>query len=339
MTKVKKNELYELGKIIATVLVVFAHAAAMYTEDGAYRAIVSSPFVAGVHKLIYAFHMPFFMFLSGCIYGYCIEHGKYRDTFQYIRGKAQKLLIPYIFFGAAYVAPAMVLLGLTDQTYWEYLVDGIFMALNARHLWYILALFWIYLLMIPVSKIRLDGIAKWVTILAISGVLFVYSRILHYRLDYRHFQISNALFYQLFFFFGMIFNELYAYFERIPNGLKMCLFAASILLLLTELLPGANVILGLLSKFAGILLMVTLLWFILGGVRRERTVVYKIIRKNAFGIYLFHPIIIYVLYSRLYALEIMPVVLVTAVTVVSGALSVLATIAMRKLRLNVLIGE
>lgn len=339
MTTVKKTELYDLGKIITTMLVVFAHAAGMYTKDGAYQCVVSSPFLAGAHEVIYAFHMPYFMFLSGCVYGYCIEHGKYRDTGRYILGKAKKLLIPYVLIGAAYVAPAMVLLGLTEQRYGQYVLDGILMSLNARHLWYILTLFWICLLAIPLRKLPMEGVAKWVTILVISGVLFVFSRVLCYRIRFRHLQLTNALYYQMFYFVGMIFNDAYDYFERIPNRFKLCLLAGSVAILLTELLPGSSVLLGLLSKFAGIGMMVIVQWFLLRNVHRGGTLVRDMIGRNSFGIYLFHPVIIYVLYSRLHTLEISPLLLASAVTVVSCGISILMTMAVRKLRLGLLIGE
>ncbi len=45
----------------------------------------------GLHNLIYAFHMPLFFFVSGCLY-------KHDNLIQIIRHKATKLLMPWIIF-------------------------------------------------------------------------------------------------------------------------------------------------------------------------------------------------------------------------------------------------
>ena len=65
----------------------------------------------------------------------------------------------------------------------------------------------------------------------------------------------------------------------------------------------------------------------------------KVLSKNGFGIYLFHPMIIYILYYYLGGLDINPIVLCVGITVVSYFLSVLLTEIFRKARLTLLIGE
>ena len=66
---------------------------------------------------------------------------------------------------------------------------------------------------------------------------------------------------------------------------------------------------------------------------------YRLLKKNIFGIYLFHPVIIYWLFSKLSGLHLMPTALVTAVSLASLAVSILAAALMRRLRLRIPIGE
>lgn len=334
-TTVSKSAVYDLAKVVTTVLVVFAHAALMYTPDGVYTPIVSSGLVAGMSQFIYAFHMAFFIFLSGCVYGYCLEQGKYQNSLAFIRGKAKKLLIPYVAFGAAYVAPVILLLRLTNQSYFEYVLEAILFSLNPRHLWYIFTLFWIFVLTIPMNRILRAGTPRYAVMLAVSGILYVCERWMPH-----HFQLDSTMTYQLYFFLGVAFNGLYDRFDRTSAGLKLGVFACAFLVVLSIVFPGMIFLPRMIRRMTGCAMMVILMWAVLRffpGIAENR--VYRLIRKNSFGIYLFHPMIIYWLFSRLYALDVMPMVLVLAVSAAALVLSIGGTELLRKLRLQILIGE
>lgn len=60
------------------------------------------------------------------------------------KNKLIRLLVPFIIFGIIYVAPVMVLCGFTDESYFSYCVNGILLARNSRHLWYLIVLFEIF---------------------------------------------------------------------------------------------------------------------------------------------------------------------------------------------------
>ena len=61
--------------------------------------------------------------------------------------------------------------------------------------------------------------------------------------------------------------------------------------------------------------------------------------QNGFGIYLFHPMIIYVLYRFFGPCDILPVILCCGIAVAAYVASWLASIAFRRLKLAVLLGE
>ena len=74
-------------------------------------------------------------------------------------------------------------------------------------------------------------------------------------------------------------------------------------------------------------------------IKIEDTKLYQWIAPNSFGIYLFHAMIIYWLEFLATPCQINPYLLSVAVFAISLTLSILLTIAVRKLGLEVIIGE
>ena len=147
---VKKNPIsisqrYDLIKVFTTVLVVFGHASRMYTGAGVITPANPSKFLDLCTAIIYAFHMPLYICVSGMVYGFCIDElGKYRDVKKFVLTKTKRLLIPYLFWGIFYVAPIMVIFGFTKQSYLQYAINLI-IGKDSRHLWFILCLFLIFI--------------------------------------------------------------------------------------------------------------------------------------------------------------------------------------------------
>ncbi|MBO5721458.1 MAG: acyltransferase family protein, partial [Bacteroidales bacterium] len=71
-------------KGIAIILVVFGHIELLYAFN-AYGFI---------RNFIYTFHMPLFMSISG--YLYAKHHNTSNNYLSFIKGKAKRLLLPYI---------------------------------------------------------------------------------------------------------------------------------------------------------------------------------------------------------------------------------------------------
>lgn len=149
------SRVYDVAKMIAVLLVVLAHATRMHTPYGAFSPMNKASKLWILTEYIYQFHMPLFIFLSGAIWGACIQRGKYENKTAFLLTKTKRLLIPYCVFGLLYVAPVMCLLGVTDLGFLRYCIDGIIVSRDARHLWYLLALFWIFAFMIIFRKVLL----------------------------------------------------------------------------------------------------------------------------------------------------------------------------------------
>lgn len=327
----KKSKTYDIMKVITILLVVIAHTTRMYTKDGAIHPVNNSTILVLLTTYIYKFHMPLFIFISGSVYGYCISLGKYKNNILFIKNKLKRLIIPYIFFGSFYVAPIMELLKLDNHGYLNYIWDGIILSYNSRHLWYVLALFWIFIIsMILKSLLNKHNII----LIGISFILYILSN----RFPFI-FQISSAMHYQLYFFIGILFNE---YYDKIVSFISKINYS---LILLPVILLGIfkynpNWITNLGYEFIGIFMIISLaifcikkLYFII------ETYFYNVIDKNMFGIYLFHPMIIYVLFYFLGIYNINPILLTLVISIVSIIVSVYATKLMRKIGLSIFIGE
>ena len=89
---------------------------------------------------------------------------------------------------------------------------------------------------------------------------------------------------------------------------------------------------------------ITIMYFISKNLseRITRTNLYSEIVKNSFGIYLFHPMIIYIIYYSIGSLSVWPInPIITSLLVfcVSVLMSVLLTILVRRIHLSLIIGE
>ena len=108
-----KSNHYDAIKFVATFLVVLAHASRMYTGTGVVIPYNASDGLNHLTNIIYSFHMPLYMSVSGMVYALCIhDYQKYQDTARFLKNKAIRLLIPYLFFWYLLCSTGHVPLGL-----------------------------------------------------------------------------------------------------------------------------------------------------------------------------------------------------------------------------------
>lgn len=328
-TTLTKSEHYDVIKVFATFLVVLAHSTRMYTGSGVITPACESVFLSYLSAAIYTFHMPLFVAVSGMVYGFCIDdRGKYTDNVAFVKNKFIRLIIPYLFFGFAYVAPVMVLFGFSNSSYFAYCLRGILLSENSRHLWYILVLFEIFLICAVLKKY----IQKWHVVFLI--IFFALA------LTHNHvpgiLQLSNLVYYIFFFYAGYLYNR---YYEKLNGSVMINLIADLVLLALIIVLFGHrnNTVVGILIAVAGSMIAVNLTSLVPS--RMTGSKVFISLKKDGFGIYLFHPMIIYVLYYYLGQKQINPILLSVGIAAIAFILSWGLTELFRKLRLGVLMGE
>lgn len=332
----KRNQsgVYDVAKSISVLLVVIAHSTRMYTSYGAFSPANGSSLLAMVTEYIYQFHMPLFVFLSGSVYALCIQNGKYKDNAAFLLNKAKRLLIPYFVFGFLYVAPAMCLMGLTRNNYFLYCYRGIILSEDSRHLWYLEALFIIYVFSMLVRRQMLGSWKSRIVLLVLSALLFYVGRYVPSYL-----QLYAACNYQFYFVSGVMFHFSYKWIHIILNKIKWCLVILPVVLV-GKFFINPNKITELFFQYVGITMIIAISMCI---VEKKETLLkrswYQCLKKNAMGIYLFHPMVIYAVFYFMGQWDISPYLLAIGAIVISLFVSIIATGIVRKLRLGIIIGE
>lgn len=327
----EKGNFYDTARFAAVLLVVWAHVTRMYTGLGVVDPVMPSKGLAWLTKVIYAFHMPLFIFLSGAVFGMCLENGKYQDRVRFLLRKAKRLVLPYAVFGLCYVAPTMVLLHFTEQGYWEYVWDGIVLSHNSRHLWYVMALFLIFCLAILCRDLW-EKMA-WAVLLC--------SVCLYFGAGWLpgEFQVRAAASYQVYFFLGMLWNK---YFGKVMFFLQR-FWAAPVLSVLVFGAVYGNCQGGSpWEKFACAAAGIAMALSLCGCMERKglaKSMIVKRVNKNSYGIYFFHPMIIYILFWETYRDRISPVVLSAGIFLLAFFVSYVLTEAVRAAHLGIIIGE
>lgn len=311
-------------KFYGILLVVLGHVTFSYSPMSIITPNLPSTTLNLVKDIIYSFHMPLFFFASGCIFSYQLEVKQKPMTFmQLFKNKAKRLLLPFFAFGLFMVYPTMVLLGFRDPVH--YFIDGFILALDPRHLWFVMTLFLLFLVFFGLRKICTKlHIPIWTTsILA----LLIYS----FPMNIMYFQIRNVEEYLIWFTLGYLFTIYKPVFKYVVMA---ALCGLGFNMVMPEFIPS-----NMLKLFNAIIGVAIFYLLAARTIKIEETKLYQWIAPNSFGIYLFHAMIIYWLEFIAAPYQINPYLLSIAVFVTSLTLSILLTVSVRKLGLGVIIGE
>lgn len=330
MTK-DKSTVYSILRMFLPILVLLGHAAVMYTPDGAVTPLAGSSALSILARYIYSFHMPLFFVLSGALWGYQVQRGKYRAPVRFLLAKARRLLIPYFFFGIFAVAPVIVGFGFTQSSFGRYLLRGILLSEDSRHLWYVLALFWVFVFSIGLRPLL--GRLHPVLCLALSLAILYASQ----YLPRSAFQLQAALYYQFFFLVGYYLDRFFDRFLTLLSKLRWLPFLALAALFARFILPYTTVTL-LLYNLLGIFMAFGIVTSCACAPLQKRPF-FRMLERDGFGLYLFHPMLIYILFYFLAPLGISPWLLFPLAILIPGALSIGLTELFRSCKCGILIGE
>lgn len=326
----REKDEYTVIKTLASLLVVIAHVTTFYTYAGGVVPMPPNAWLDRLTTLIYSFHMPLFIFVSGAVYHRCIVAGKYKRIPAFIVKKAKRIMLPYYVWGIFYVTPVMVLLGFTEQPPFEYIVKGILCNTNSRHLWFLWTLFFVSVGIRLLQPLMRRAVPKYMLLCALLVVWYA-SRYVTGR-----YGISSIMQYALWYDAGYLFDEQKARMDTMLRGNRwvpvLCL-----LILPARVLSGGNAAAQFFSACAGILLCY---WAVLHGKQLLcRIKGYAVLERDSFGLYLAHPMIIYLCFYLFRDGMYNPYVTCAVVTLVAIAGSVLLTELLRRFRLQVLLGE
>lgn len=322
--KKEKSEKYSIIKTISMILVVIAHVTRFYTGKGVVQPLNTSSSLNYITNFIYGFHMPLFIFISGAVYYFCIyDLGKYKDKKRFIISKFKRLIIPYLIFGLFYVTPVMIKFHFTNDSIFKYIIKGILLCGDSRHLWFLYYLFIYFIIYYFIFKNT-----NKLKILCLLNVLYIVLNSMKISI------ISNLALYALFFNLGMIFD---LYYERIKMIFKKnkYIYLAFILLIIAYIFLIQYCSIGILNNIVGLLISL----FLIMIVPLKMNKMLNFLSNYSMGIYLFHPMIIYIMFYYFGRYNISPYVLSIFVFVVTILISILLTFIVKKAKINFILGE
>ena len=324
-------------KGITIFLVVFAHVTRMYTPKGAINIISSSAILEAVTEFIYMFHMPAFVMVSGAVYYFVKrERGKYNDQWGYIKNKIVRLLIPFFFFGLFYVLPILLYTQVEDNVL-AYLVKDILLMDPQTHLWYSVMIFNV-MVVFHFLESRIFQ-AKAGTVWAVFIALNLFSYLIP-----NAFQAMNTLSYLLYFYVGYWFQQNK---ERVLPVIKSKWILMVAIPVICYYLLFHTVVQDTLLLRKAIQIVPTIsgsgLIYLVSHAVSETTLADKVwfenLANDSYGIYLFHPMIIYVLFFWASNVEHNPYVGTSVIFIIATVLSILLVKIFRIVGINTLIGE
>lgn len=277
-----KSLKYNKIKFCLIFCVILGHITRMYTPDSVFLYYKTVKPLEFLTTFFYGFHMPLFFLISGSIFSYCInDMGKYKNKLKFIEDKFFRLIIPYLFIGIIVMPFVLIYTNIIDISYVEYVVKGIIFQMNNRHLWFLSYLF-LYFLMLIFFRKRDNGIL-YILSLIVCLIIAKFNILL----------ISNIFYYFIFFYTGYMVNQYYNYLLFENNFIKM------LFIFLGFLLYTFLILIGIPLK---VLQIYGCLYFLILGLNLniiKNISVVNALNKYSMGIYLFHPLIIYLIFYLL----------------------------------------
>lgn len=273
--------------------------------------------------------MPLFMSLSGSIYQIGIQRGKYNLFLPFLRNKAYRLLMPYLCVGIVFLLPTLVLIN-EELTYSSItLYSKIIYATDNRHLWYLLALFWIFLFQFTADSC---GLPRWLTFC----IALIISTLLSIVGWFKFFDLANAFRYWPYFIFGTM----------IESNFGILKFRISaIIALLGAALSGIcyyafpNTVIGQILIILFPCFIIMFFDLCAGEIinKAHLPLIISVLIEYSFGIYLFHVSVIYIIHH--YLGNVNCYVIIPVMFVLGLIIPIFITFLLRAIKLHYFLGE
>lgn len=267
-------------RTMTMILVVLGHSFNIIQQTESWGRIAQ--------RIIYTFHMPLFMSVSGYLFYYEIERSlqlqdgeRKRNVLYFIYKKIWRLIVPFVLVMYLWKKPLSYLTGAQDI---PGSIKELFMFHSTGHLWYLYVLFAIFVF----EKLFMWCI--WVNrnhlMITLIG-MFVFA----YLGYFMHGTVHHFMVYNFYFFIGIVINK---YFDKILNlkkhisvflfGLTLC---TTVFLVFSQL---ADIIMLDALLHIGVALVDIVIIYALTAPLRNRQISewISVMDKHGMGIYLFH---------------------------------------------------
>ncbi len=300
--KYKQIQEYDVVRVIVTLLVIIGHCMYFKITTNSYGEWDYSIYtVSGlsfiyrlanfVRRIIYTFHMPLYMMLSGALFRYTeISSGGYDSLRFLIKKKARNLLLPFFVVTLCYVVPLKAISGyytVSTNLFRDIFVGQVLLQGN-NHLWFLPTLFFIFLIIYQINRlIQRDDLLKLIVLFSLS----LFSDIIQIAL------LSSILRYAFWFYIGYYFeNRRHRINDSIDRSLIKPICSAFIWILLSiinidqQASEGVYLLIGIaLKNICTFCACYTVYCFcyLLTKTKLPQSKIFQHIRNNTFGLYLY----------------------------------------------------
>lgn len=302
---------YSLLRILGLFLVIVGHS--IYTTNiSLYGGIDYSGFYQNttatyiwtqvIIEMIYAFHMPLFVFISGALYARSRSFSKYAKYGELIFAKFERLIVPYLVVATLFMVPIKLLTHYypTGSSLMKIYGFGILLSLDSGHLWYVFMLFMMFVI-VRICENRLRNIHP--------GLLVGTLILLHlssWNFTTNIFQISNVFKYLVYFYLGFLFQQHKSLITSLLMKKKaiLCLISLVYFIVLNlyirdpAIVPLMRYSLLFVDSILGLIWIYSLVLIIAGRISNQSRIE-NFLNENSFGIYLLHDPFNYVILAIL----------------------------------------
>lgn len=208
---------YDYVRAIATLLVILGHCTYynVSTDYGGIDLFYEDPSItfkilSFITGFLYTFHMPLFIALSGSLWRLKINQ-KQKPTFKnLLQDKYNRLIIPFLLTSLLWSVPLKYISGYwqndTANVITDILIGQFLMLGNSNsHLWFLQALFWIFLFSHIIEQFQLRHSHPFIFIIALTilSIIGIYCG----KNGITILNISNAFLYLFWFYIGFYFEH------------------------------------------------------------------------------------------------------------------------------------
>lgn len=317
------------------ILVVFSHALTIFESDYAGHGMIDSQLGRNIRIIIYSFHMPVFMAISGYLFYFeilkCIDKKVLDGFFIFVVKKFKRLMIPFFTVMYLWRKPLFLLANraeVADQSFSQ-IIKSYLMFGTTGGLWFLYVLFALFI----GHRLFVQFIWKSNTSIVIFSVLFV---LMNIASCYFSGPIHHALMYNLYFFLGAVFHK---YQNKIKDNkfiyaFPVCLFIIANIMIVI----GFDGIIDSIMHFIAATAAVFLSFIISDKLKDKKSKLLLFASDLSMGIYLFHEPIIVAL-GGLIPYHFPAVFLVLSFFAIGLAFSIAVAVLLRKVGLKWVMGE
>ena len=100
--------------------------------------------------------MPLFISVSGVVFKIGCDNGKYKEFMPFVLNKFRRLMIPFVVSAVVLVAPTLACCGGSELGYVGTVIDIFKGGPSMKHLWFLPALFWMFVMIWGAARIRIN---------------------------------------------------------------------------------------------------------------------------------------------------------------------------------------